>query len=107
MKKCFTLLCAFLAVSMTALAETEHLPLVAAGGAEVIDPNPPAVQNGLPARVTIPGNWGDVKLYNGSFDATTYVGCSVTLARPFLSTFRLRSSASGMAFSVLAAGRSV
>ena len=25
------------------------------------------------------GNWGDVKLYNGSFDATTYVGCSVTL----------------------------
>ena len=79
MKKCFTLLCAFLAVSMTALAETEHLPLVAAGGAEVIDPNPPAVQNGLPARVTIPGNWGDVKLYNGSFDATTYVGCSVTL----------------------------
>ncbi|MCR5395595.1 MAG: hypothetical protein K6E86_09380 [Bacteroidales bacterium] len=80
MKKCFTLLSVLLAFGLTANAETEKLILAADGGARVIDPNAKTQPNGLPAQVTIPGNWGDVKIYNGSLDATTYVGCSVTLA---------------------------
>ena len=33
----------------------------------------------LPASVAIPGNWGDVKLYTGSFDANEYPGFKVVL----------------------------
>ena len=33
----------------------------------------------LPASVKIPGNWGDVKLYTGSFDANDYTGFKVVL----------------------------
>lgn len=33
----------------------------------------------LPASVTIPGNWGDVKIYTGSFNANEYSGFKVVL----------------------------
>lgn len=33
----------------------------------------------LPASVSIPGNWGDVKIYTGSFDANEYQGFKVVL----------------------------
>ena len=50
--------------------------------AEIIDPNPSMEQgeNGLPVRVNIPGNWGDVKLWKETFNAADFVGYKVELA---------------------------
>ena len=50
--------------------------------AEIIDPNPSMEQgeNGLPIRVNIPGNWGDVKLWKETFSAADFVGYKIELA---------------------------
>lgn len=63
----------------------EQLPIKVGSygsSAEIIDPNPSMEQgeNGLPIRVNIPGNWGDVKLWKETFSAADFVGYKIELA---------------------------
>jgi len=56
----------------------------------------------LPATVSIPGNWGDVKLWTGSFDSQTYTGFKVVLREaPATGTVQLyyRNAAQASAYS--------
>ena len=56
----------------------EKLEIKAQDGAEIASVQSDG--NGLPAKVVLPSNWGDVKLVKESFDATTYPGFKIVLS---------------------------
>lgn len=82
MKRLLTLVCIVMAIATTTMAETAN--------------------NGLPARVTLPGNWGDVKIWKTSFDASTYPGFKIVMKhRPNAGEVQLfyRNAAQAAAYS--------